>query len=390
MTLNLKFVSGLDPIHPKELMELLDSDGRPQFETYWTLTNELKPADLYCYLYARFGRPNGIQNFLRGDHSGNLIHWEWSLRSEGRVMLIQGLNFRTELWISGDELLNDEKDFLVAALKGDFSAYGPGMAKVRQALEHWVEFINPYQRIRRSIESLMGELDTLDIGEHTKSQKDMHEYESPDAWVEDWKRRSENYSQATGICFGIRSMLPVMAEAFTNFLLYLLMKPSLKKDDRLRENLFRQPIDVRIKSLSHNCRGFQADIDYSNDVCRKYHSLVNERNDLLHGNVSVEKLKFNELYFNGKVPVFHRYSTMWDRAFGVWHRSVGLEVLREEREIVENLIEYLLSCIDDNMQDEVRIFCEQLELGVCSDDGRLGVLFSSELVDMMPGPRVKE
>lgn len=37
----------------------------------------------------------------------------------------------------------------------------------------------------------------------------------------------------------MRSMLPVMAEAFVNLLMYLLMKPTLKKDDRLRENIIR-------------------------------------------------------------------------------------------------------------------------------------------------------
>jgi hypothetical protein len=166
-----------------------------------------------------------------------------------------------------------------------------------------------------------------------------------------------------------------MAEAFVNFLLYMLMKPALKKDDRLRENVIRQQIDIRIKSLSHNCRGFKDDIDYSNEVCRKYHSLVNERNDLLHGNVAVDKLEFNEIYFNRKVPVFQQYSTMWDRAFGVAHRSVGLEVLGKEKEIIENLIEYLFSCIDERIRDEVRFFSEKHELGMCLDDGRLGVLF---------------
>jgi hypothetical protein len=184
-------------------------------------------------------------------------------------------------------------------------------------------------------------------------------------------------------------MLPVMAEAFINLILYLLMKPALKKDDRLRENLIRQPIDVRIKSLSHNCTGFKTDIDYSNDVCRRYHSLVNERNDLLHGNVVMDKLKFNEIWFNGRVPVFETYSTMWERAFGVIQKSVGLDLLKQERETVENLIEYLMSCIDDANQEKIRIFIERHELGICLDDGRLGVLFSGQLVDAKPGPKVQ-
>ena len=304
------------------------------------------------------------------------------------IMLIQGQNFRTEIWLSGKEPLSDEREVLISSIRETFPTYGSDMGKVRKALEHWIEFVNPYQRIRRAIESLSKELELLNVGEELEDKKDLRDYESPQAWAEDWKRQASKFSRATGLCFGIRSMLPVMAEAFVNLLLYLLMKPALKKDDRLRENLIRQPIDVRIKSLSHNCIGFKADIDYSNEACRRYHSLVNERNDLLHGNVVVDKLKFNEIYFNGRVPVFQTYSTMWERAFGVTQKSVGLELLKQERESVERLVEYIVSCIDDARQDQIRMFIERHELGMCLDDGRLGVLFSGQLIDMQPGPKV--
>ena len=256
-------------------------------------------------------------------------------------MLIQGHNFSTEIWLSGKEQPPEAQETLISALKETFATYGSKMGKVRNAMEHWIEFVNPYQRIRRSIESLAKELEALGVGDELKDKKNLRDYENPQAWSEDWKRQASKFSRATGLCFGIRSMLPVMAEAFVNLLLYMLMKPALKKDDRLRENLIRQPIDVRIKSLSHNCRGFKNDIDYSDEACRRYHSLVNERNDLLHGNVVVDKLKFNEIYFNGRVPVFQSYSTMWDRAFGIAQESVGLELLNHERETVENLIKYI-------------------------------------------------
>lgn len=388
MTLDAKFIAELEPIHPKALIEQLRSEDRLQFDTCWTLKNELKPIDLYCYLFARFGPPNGIQNFLRGDHSENLIHWEWSLRAQGRVMLLQGQNFRTEIWVSGNELPSDEREVLISALRETFPIYGSDMGKVRKALEHWIEFVNPYQRIWRAIESLSKELELLNVGEDLEDKKDLREYESSEAWAEDWKRQASKFSRATGLCFGIRSMLPVMAEAFVNLLLYFLMKPALKKDDRLRENIIRQPIDVRIKSLSHNCIGFKADIDYSHEACRRYHSLVNERNDLLHGNVVVDKLKFNEIFFNGRVPIFETYSTMWERAFGITQKSVGLELLKQERESVERLVEYIMSCIEDARQDQIQMVIERHELGMCLDDGRLGVLFSGQLVDMQLGPKV--
>ena len=41
----------------------------------------LSPVDMYCYLKARFGTPNGFQTFLRTDSSDNLIHWDFNLKA---------------------------------------------------------------------------------------------------------------------------------------------------------------------------------------------------------------------------------------------------------------------------------------------------------------------
>jgi len=390
MNINSNFVENLVAVDPRKLYEELQSDDRPNFDTYWRVQNELKPVDLYCYLYARFGPANGFQNFLRGDHSENLIHWEWALSSNGRILLVQGHNFRTEVWVSGEELSQDNLNQLIEEMKATYPKYGEEMGKVRRALEHWIEFINPYKRIKNSIDSLVKELEALDIPNQATEFKSVAEYSDPESWSKDWGHQAEIITRATGLCFGIRSMLPVMAEAFVNLLLYMLMKPELKADDRLRENIIRQPIDVRVKSLSHNCVGFETVIDYSHDACRRYHSLVNERNDLLHGNVVVDKLKFNELYFNGRVPVFQTYDSMWGRAFGVAKMSVGLDLLDEERKAVREFINYLISCLNERNQESVLAFSESRDLGICLDDGHMGMLFSNQLVDMVPGPRATD
>jgi hypothetical protein len=88
MKTEFTFISELKAIHPKNLIEQFRADDRPGFFTFWNLKNEIKPVDLCCYLVARFGPPNGIQNFLRGDHSDNLIHREWALQYKDRILLI--------------------------------------------------------------------------------------------------------------------------------------------------------------------------------------------------------------------------------------------------------------------------------------------------------------
>ncbi len=169
-----------------------------------------------------------------------------------------------------------------------------------------------------------------------------------------------------------------------NLLIYWLMKPEIRGDDRLRDNIFRQPIDVRIKSLSLNCVGFAKQPDYTSDACKRYHSLVNERNDLLHGNVAMDKLSFNEVYFWGTVPIFREYRTMWQRSLGVMVNAVGLRTVHADVAVINNLIAYVESCLDKEHREAVRMLSGRYELGLNKSTRRVGVLFPPWLVDFRP------
>jgi hypothetical protein len=389
MALPGNFIESLAFIHPREILDLIQQKKWPKGGMTLEIVNEVRPADIFCYFGARFGPPNGIQNILRSDHSDNLIHWDWTLRHDAGIVSVLGMNFRTELFIYGPlKHAADDKEQLVAQLKADLPNHGSEMSKVRHLLESWKEFVNPYQRIRRSIKKLTEELDALDLRPE-EERIDSH-WTSDD--VNDIKARWENvgtrYSKGFGLCFGIRSMLPVAAEAFVNLLLYVLLKPEIREDQRLRENVIRQPIDVRIRSLSINCVGFSKQPDYASEPCRKYHTLVNERNDLLHGNVVVEKLQFNEVYFWGKVPVFREYHSMWDRSLAVEMNAVGLAILRDEIATVDALIEYLKSCLHEKVRDEIAMIAESYELGLNDKTKRIGLLFPAWLADMRLGPPI--
>ena len=199
-----------------------------------------------------------------------------------------------------------------------------------------------------------------------------------------WGELLGKYSKGLGLCFGIRSMLPVMAEAFVNLILFVLMRPDLRADERLRENTIRQPIDVRVKSLHVTCQGFRTPVDYTHDFCRAYHTLVNERNDLLHGNVVLEKLRFNEVFFNGRVPVFKQYRSMWERSVGVEIQAVGLHRLEKEVATVDNFTAYLKGCLHEKVREQFERIAEMRDLGLNSENGRIGVLFPGHLVDFWP------
>lgn len=357
--------------------------------TFWSIHNEIRPADLFCYLFARFGPPNGMQNFFRSNDSDNLIHWHWTLKTEHGFVEITGLNFRTDIVFTDFVTKVFSPDEFCKLIKMDFKNHGKEMSEIRQKLESWIEFVNPYRRLKMSVEKLLVELNELDVDNieepdfTTMSNPLMTHHDALDIWREAGSR----LHKAFGICFGIRSMLPVMAEAFVNVILFILMRPELKADARLRDSTFKQHIDVRIRRLHLDCIGFEKPVDYSSDVCANYHTLVNERNDLLHGNVTIDKLKFNDVYFAGTVPVFKEYRTMWHRAFNVQRQAVGLDRVTGELSIVNNLVEYVISCIHENYREQVRMMVDRMELGLNTEADRVGVLFPEHLVDMFPGPK---
>ena len=362
------------------LAELQRKDRAPK-ATHLALTNEVAPSDLYCYFVARFGSPNGAQNFLRNDSSDNLIHWEWMLRTSIGWVLFQGMNFRTAIvLLDVSDISQADIPDLVIQIKADFASYSRKMAELRKSLEDWTEFVNPYQRIRTSVNTLLRELDALNLQPEDEAIPDITS--AHQALNTNWSEVAARYSKGLGLCFGIRSMLPVMAEAFVNLLLFALMRPELKTDERLRDNAIRQPIDVRIKSLSITCIGFECQIDYKHAAFKAYHTLVNERNDLLHGNVVLEKLKFNEVYFSGRVPVFKHYRSLWERTVGVDIQAVGLQRLAHEVKVVDSMVAQLKTYLTPATRELVEQVSEQRDLALDKGRGKFGVLFSGRLADM--------
>ncbi len=384
MSLPLDFLASLCEVSIEEIMTRTkkgSSEGGQR--SFVELRNELKPLELFCYFGARFGPPNGIQNLLRNDHSDNLVHWDWTLKYQESLIFFWGTNFRTDVMTIGEIKFTDsDKVELVSLIQSDFKNFGPQMSEVRKKLEHWTEFVNPYWRLTRAISSLQEELARLNLISEFSDGFNTPHTAAKDS--ERWNAISSSYSKAFGLCFGIRSMLPVKAEAFVNLLVFIQARPDIKTDPRLMDSIFRQQIDIRVKSLHINCLGFEKAVDYTNPACKRFHTLVNERNDLLHGNVVPEKQKFNEVYFLGNVPVFKEYRSLWDRTLAVDSKAVGLERLENEIATVNEFVEYVISCLKPEVGAVILSVISKRDLGKNSEDGRFGLLFPDHLVDSRP------
>ena len=77
---------------------------------------------------------------------------------------------------------------------------------------------------------------------------------------------------------------------------------------------------------------------------------------------------------------------MWERSFGVDARSVGLDRLEDEVKVVDELVEYVLTCMKRDARTQIEQVMQTRDLGIDVNTGGLGILFPSHLIDMWPGP----
>ena len=364
------------------LIKILKGDKLPNESEIWEFTNEIKPIDIYCYLYAKYGPPNGLQSFLRSDDSDNLIHWEWALAGEFGITMIQGQNFRSEVLLRGN--FKDKgltiNDF-ISQIKSDIGSQGKKISELRKKLEKWTQFVNPYKRIKSAVDQHFLKLESLSINPEVDKVPQATTLSEWNSYGEKFTAISDKYSYAMGLTFGLRSMLPVLAESFVNLIIFILCRPDIKTNDRLFQSVIRQPIDIRIQSLHINCIGFESAVDYSSDECKNFHTLMNERNDLLHGNVEVNKLSIGDVYFDKNIPLFLQYEDFWDKSIGVSMKSVKFDRIQTDRDVVNKFIQYIVNKLKPEVKEEIEMIMEKGQLGFNYKTGRVGVLFPEYMVD---------
>lgn len=356
----------------------------------WCVDSSISPKDLYTYLKARFGPPNGLTTLFRKHSTDNFVQWHYTLLSGDNIVEVWGFNTRTELWIAGYPNLTD-KDWsaLVAAIKIDFRNYGKQLKEIRASLEHWSLFYNPYCRLNGIVSRLKGDLEKLDLDnlelppQPPPFEVIIAQSTLPADDIGDFARQLEKcgriYADAQVHSASLRTLTPVWAESFINLLIFVLAKTELKEDQRLYDGFRRQEIDIRVKLLHLNCDGFSKKIDSAAFEFKEFHRLMNERNDILHGNTEPKKLAFREVYFDDMIPLFPEnldFSTSVLR-----HSMVGIEAAKtlENIRIVENFIEFVLGHLKPDIKTQLKQIMAARDLGWREETKRVGLLFSESI-----------
>ncbi|HAV5499776.1 TPA: hypothetical protein MW165_002376 [Acinetobacter baumannii] len=383
----LDFFQNLRPFEKEDILDFLHdkSQLRPQMADVWIIKNEIKPVDLFCYLYAKFGPPRGLLTMLRNPDLGseNLIQWDWMFNTDLGPLFIQGHNFRTEVHISEKIKQSGlEANDFVNQLKSDFKNFGKEISNIKKSLEKWTEFVNPFFRIKTTIHQHFLKLEELKLDLDKDKISNIFDLEDQNIWI----NITDKYYFAIGLIYGLRSMLPVMAESFINCLIFLTSKPEIKNNSRLFDSIIRQQIDIRVQSLHLNCLYFTSHIDYTSDECKKFHTLMNERNDLLHGNINVSKQAFGDVYFNKDMAIYDSYKDHWEKSIGILIDSVKFDSIYEDLKVVEKFIEFILSHLDPKVSERIKRVLNNAFLGFNQKTGRVGMLFSDRLADFKLGP----
>src|SRR6266487_25270 len=345
------------------------------------ITGGIKPVDLYCYLYVRFGPPNGMQSFLRTDDSHNMFHWHYSLWADDVGIEIMAATYKIEMWYPEAFCYSDRPlEDLVAAITADRRNYDKPLNEIKAKLERWLMLANPFHRLQLALEGMLsraGQL--LETTKHPPKQPETAE--ESEAFGELFQPIANASYEAFGLCRSVRMLLPVLAETFVNFLIYVLCKPEIKADRRLFENVKRAPIDIRIKSLSHNCIGFAPPVDFETDACKRIHKIFSNRNDFLHGNITPEQDSHETVFFNGTVPLFTEWKNFYDRCFASQLKSQDHEAAVREMADLSAFFEQILGCLVHGVAAEMRKMLDISELGYNPDTKRFGLLFPDVLMD---------
>ena len=139
---------------------------------------------------------------LRQDCSDNLVHWNWTFRYGPGMVDVQGTNHRTDIWLIGPfELESDDREDFIRRVKANFAALGAEMAKCRKSLEHWIEFVNPYQRLRRSVSQLVEELRSLEL-DQISEPSNVLDFEDRETSARRWGEAASKFNRGFGLCFG--------------------------------------------------------------------------------------------------------------------------------------------------------------------------------------------
>ncbi len=330
-----------------------EKTGSPVFKSILAVRKNLSPVDIYCYLKARFGEPNGFQNFLRRNTSDNLYHWDFNLKAANEDVYIVG-TFREVHFMLSEELTDDDWPDLIRRIKSDYERVGTEKSKVFSSLEKWVTFPNKFVAVAEICADLHNEIlqsvtefPPYKISPLFSSKSDFGATDNQDEKVlrESINRSTKLYRD----CLELSLITPILAEAFINMVILILCKKEIRANKRQFDAFIRSNIDVRIFDLPDKCIGFARRIDEKSATFKKFKTVMDKRNNAIHGNVDPVKEQTEEVYFEGRRPLFKEPGDHIAKHFETLARQFQPEAVVKDYEDTYEFLVSLADCLKPNV-----------------------------------------
>lgn len=286
-------------------------------EAALVLQESISPFDIYTYLHARFGAPNGLQTMLARDDSDNLFHWDYYLKAGAANLLFVGATEEVHVHFDVD-LADAQCVEFITGLRADFGRVAKGKGRVAGSLEKWSIFPNQYLSIASRCAELYDEI----VKALPKiERKFIAERQTTQVLMAERRRKSHSrlMSAITTAPTELSVLIPVLFESFIGLIVAVLIKPEVRRDAEAFNAFVRSPLHEKLVAMAGQCNGFAKPLAQENPVFGRYWTVVNRRNDIVHGNVDPVGDALEIVYFHGKRPL---YKSGGDRLRQHWKRLI--------------------------------------------------------------------
>ena len=330
--------------------------------TRLTIREEISPADLFLCLLGQFGAPNGILSFMRQreDAVKAEILWHYTLSWHGRLVQIVAHPYRIEVVFSTAQPVDLTPTSFAELLREWMRRNGQKLAVARQQVTHWHSFLNPLQHMSDACERMLYRARMLNAGLAKSREQPVTPAEI--AWHEaNLQPHALAAAELASCCLAVRMMAPVMAEMFVNLVIHNQYRGGIPKI-RDKGHYSSASIKVRLERLHVECSGFASPVDMDAPAMVAFSTLMNARNNLLHGNLLPDEKKEDELLMYQGIPVPKKYRSIYDRSIAPMLNAFPLAEAERDVQAARGLIKYLLDCLEAAVADSFRPMLESLDL----------------------------
>jgi hypothetical protein len=332
---------------PDEMLAYFDADqprDPPRVGSMLVVRTHLSPVDLYAYLVARFGQPNGFQNFLRRDDSDNWIHWDFNLKAGDTNVYFAGAT--REIHVTVSEPLTDEQwKALIETIKRDYRRIGRSKSDVKRTFEKYVVFQNKFVSLSSLCADLHERIVDTPILEKVKLNNGGKE--DIELYKEAMQKVSKRGEDLYGDCLKLSLIAPIMAEAFFNLMILVFCKDKIRNDPETYKAFLRAKIPDRLTMLTRYCDGFVQHIDTKTDAYADFMRVINKRNFALHGNMEPVREQIEVAFFEGKRPLMVKAGNSVDVLFEQLERLHAPPQVTKDYENVQLFLLEVMECLSD-------------------------------------------